>query len=179
MHADPADQHTALAHRIATFKSGKYTVERPMHLGAALAGRYDALRGSLSAIGLPLAGLVYVLPGLALVRREEWTRAEPVELAAVACAGSAAWWAVGFWFLGLLGIPLSDFALGSLDAAALVLVLLRRTAIAAAVAAFAAMRISRRTRSRNCRPTRSPRATTCSGFRATGPGTTRRAIFSG
>ena len=51
-------------------------------------------------IGLPLAGLAYVLPGLALVRREEWTRAEPVELAAVACVGSAAWWAVGLWFLG-------------------------------------------------------------------------------
>lgn len=88
------------------------------------------------AIGLPLAGLAYVLPGLALVRREEWTRAEPVELAAVACVGSTAWWAVGVWCLGFLGIPLSAFALGSLAAAALAL--LRQGALAAAVAAWRA-----------------------------------------
>jgi len=49
-----ASTDSALAHRIATFKSGKYTVERPMHLGAALAGRYDELMTPLSAIGLPL-----------------------------------------------------------------------------------------------------------------------------
>jgi hypothetical protein len=90
------------------------------------------------AIGLPLAILAYVLPGLALVRREEWTRAEPVELAAIACVGSAAWWAVGLWFLGSLGLPLSAFALGSLAAAALALALPRQGAIAAAVAAWRA-----------------------------------------
>ncbi len=49
-----ANTERALAHRIATFKSGKYTVERPLHLGAALAGRRDALAPALSAIGLPL-----------------------------------------------------------------------------------------------------------------------------
>jgi hypothetical protein len=90
------------------------------------------------AIGLPLAGLAYILPGLALVRREEWIRAEPEELAAVACVGSVAWWAVGIWFLGLLGISLSTFALGSLAIAALVLAFLRRAAIAAAVTAWRA-----------------------------------------
>ena len=42
------------ARRIAVFKSGKYTVERPLHLGAALAGRYEELGESLSRIGLPL-----------------------------------------------------------------------------------------------------------------------------
>jgi geranylgeranyl diphosphate synthase type I len=42
------------ARRIATYKSGKYTVERPLHLGAALAGRLDDLAAPLSAIGLPL-----------------------------------------------------------------------------------------------------------------------------
>ena len=42
------------ARRIATFKSGKYTVERPLHLGAALAGRLDELRAPLTAYGLPL-----------------------------------------------------------------------------------------------------------------------------
>ncbi len=42
------------ARRIAAFKSGKYTVERPMHMGAALAGRLDDLADPLSSIGLPL-----------------------------------------------------------------------------------------------------------------------------
>src|SRR5689334_17956237 len=44
----------ATARRIATYKSGKYTVERPLHLGAALAGRHAELAGPLSAIGLPM-----------------------------------------------------------------------------------------------------------------------------
>lgn len=47
-----ADEHQA--RRISLFKSGKYTVERPLHLGAALAGRLDDLAGPLSAFGLPL-----------------------------------------------------------------------------------------------------------------------------
>ncbi|HUF31659.1 MAG TPA: polyprenyl synthetase family protein [Acidimicrobiales bacterium] len=42
------------ARRIATYKSGKYTVERPLHIGAALAGRLDDLEVPLSAYGLPL-----------------------------------------------------------------------------------------------------------------------------
>jgi geranylgeranyl diphosphate synthase type I len=44
----------ATARRIASYKSGKYTVERPLHLGAALAGRLDDLGPALSAYGLPL-----------------------------------------------------------------------------------------------------------------------------
>ena len=44
----------AVARRIAVYKSGKYTVERPLHLGAALAGRLDEMAESLSAVGLPL-----------------------------------------------------------------------------------------------------------------------------
>src|SRR5258705_11906009 len=43
-----------MARRIARYKSGKYTVERPLHLGAALAGRLDDLREPLTAYGLPL-----------------------------------------------------------------------------------------------------------------------------
>ncbi len=43
----------ATARRIEWYKSGKYTVERPLHLGAALAGRPD-LAPALSAFGLPL-----------------------------------------------------------------------------------------------------------------------------
>ena len=42
------------ARRICRFKSGKYTIERPLHLGAALAGRMPELGGALSAYGLPL-----------------------------------------------------------------------------------------------------------------------------
>ncbi len=47
--SDPAQ-----AEKIERYKSGKYTVERPLHLGAALAGRLDALSGALSTFGLPL-----------------------------------------------------------------------------------------------------------------------------
>jgi geranylgeranyl diphosphate synthase type I len=42
------------ARRIARFKSGKYTVERPLHLGVALAGRLDDLAVPFSRFGLPL-----------------------------------------------------------------------------------------------------------------------------
>lgn len=44
----------ATARRIARYKSGKYTIERPLHVGAALAGRLDELAGPLSAYGAPL-----------------------------------------------------------------------------------------------------------------------------
>ncbi|HVW34498.1 MAG TPA: polyprenyl synthetase family protein, partial [Acidimicrobiia bacterium] len=49
-----ARRDKAMARRIACYKSGKYTVERPLHLGAALVGRLDDLAGPLSAYGLPL-----------------------------------------------------------------------------------------------------------------------------
>lgn len=42
------------ARRIARYKSGKYTIERPLHLGAALAGSLDELEAPLSAYGDPL-----------------------------------------------------------------------------------------------------------------------------
>lgn len=42
------------ARRIARYKSGRYTIERPLHVGAALAGRLEDLRTSLSAYGGPL-----------------------------------------------------------------------------------------------------------------------------
>jgi geranylgeranyl diphosphate synthase type I len=42
------------ARQIARYKSGKYTIERPLHMGAALAGHLDPLEGPLSAYGLPL-----------------------------------------------------------------------------------------------------------------------------
>jgi geranylgeranyl diphosphate synthase type I len=43
------------ARRICTYKSAKYTIERPLHLGAALAGVVDdATRAELTGYGLPL-----------------------------------------------------------------------------------------------------------------------------
>ena len=46
----------AQAERICRYKSGKYTIERPLHLGVALAApdRFDELAPGLSAYGLPL-----------------------------------------------------------------------------------------------------------------------------
>ena len=49
-----ADTDHETARRIARYKSGKYTIERPLHVGAALAGRYDELAEVLSAYGDPL-----------------------------------------------------------------------------------------------------------------------------
>lgn len=49
------DSDLETARRISLYKSGKYTVERPLHLGAALAGRLSGPRGlssPLSAYGL-------------------------------------------------------------------------------------------------------------------------------
>jgi geranylgeranyl diphosphate synthase type I len=45
-----------VAERICRYKSGKYTIERPLHLGAALAApeRLDEVLAPLSAYGLPL-----------------------------------------------------------------------------------------------------------------------------
>jgi geranylgeranyl diphosphate synthase type I len=48
------DTDLARARRIARYKSGKYTVERPLHVGAAVAGRYRELGSALSAYGDPL-----------------------------------------------------------------------------------------------------------------------------
>ena len=50
----PAGATRRQARTIEWYKSGKYTVERPLHLGAALAGRLDELQAPLSAFGLPL-----------------------------------------------------------------------------------------------------------------------------
>jgi geranylgeranyl diphosphate synthase type I len=44
----------ARAMRVVRFKSAKYTIERPLHLGAALAGAPDELIVSYSGYGLPL-----------------------------------------------------------------------------------------------------------------------------
>ena len=48
------DTDAESARRIARYKSGKYTIERPLHVGAALAGRLDEVQAVLSAYGDPL-----------------------------------------------------------------------------------------------------------------------------
>jgi geranylgeranyl diphosphate synthase type I len=44
----------ARAMRVVRYKSAKYTIERPLHLGASLAGGSAVLSAGLSAYGLPL-----------------------------------------------------------------------------------------------------------------------------
>jgi geranylgeranyl diphosphate synthase type I len=51
--ADRRDQ-VDRALRVARYKSGKYTIERPLHLGAALAGAGADVTAAYSAYGLPL-----------------------------------------------------------------------------------------------------------------------------
>lgn len=48
------DHNTDRSLNIARYKSGKYTIERPLHFGAALAGESDELKKALSEFGLPL-----------------------------------------------------------------------------------------------------------------------------
>ena len=49
-----ADHSRSTAERIARYKSAKYTVERPLHLGAALAESLGRLQEPLTAFGVPL-----------------------------------------------------------------------------------------------------------------------------
>ncbi len=51
-----AERHRPTTERIARYKSGRYTVERPLHLGALIAApdRAGELLAPLSAYGLPL-----------------------------------------------------------------------------------------------------------------------------
>lgn len=51
--SSPADA-TDRALRVARFKSAKYTIERPLHLGGVLAGASKELLATYSAYGLPL-----------------------------------------------------------------------------------------------------------------------------
>lgn len=48
------DRDPVRARRVARFKSGLYTVERPLQLGAALAGRLPQLASAYSAYGAPV-----------------------------------------------------------------------------------------------------------------------------
>ncbi|WP_169950029.1 polyprenyl synthetase family protein [Microbispora sp. H11081] len=60
---------------ISTYKSGKYTVERPLHLGHAIAGGEPGLRQVLTAYALPLGEAFQLRDEVDLARR--LTQPEP------------------------------------------------------------------------------------------------------
>lgn len=64
--------------RIVLYKSAKYTVERPMHMGAALAGRADQMTEPLSRVGLPLGEAFQLRDDLLGVFGSELTVGKPV-----------------------------------------------------------------------------------------------------
>ena len=72
------DASLELARKICAYKSGKYTVERPLHLGAALAGRLDDLRAPLSAYGEPLGEAFQLRDDLLGVFGDEVVTGKPV-----------------------------------------------------------------------------------------------------
>jgi geranylgeranyl diphosphate synthase, type I len=67
--------------RIARYKSGKYTIERPLHLGAALVASTDKLPGlidSLSGYGLPLGDAFQLRDDVLGAFGDEATTGKPV-----------------------------------------------------------------------------------------------------
>ena len=81
----------------------------------------------IEALGLLATVAVLILPGAALVRKREWERADPIELAGASAALSAASWAVAFWVLKLAPMSFRLFGLGILAASAAALVARRRS----------------------------------------------------
>jgi geranylgeranyl diphosphate synthase type I len=70
----------AQAERICRYKSGKYTIERPLHLGAALADpdRFAQLEAGLSAYGLPLGDAFQMRDDVMGAFGDEDTTGKPV-----------------------------------------------------------------------------------------------------
>jgi geranylgeranyl diphosphate synthase, type I len=66
------------ARRIARYKSGAYTVERPLHLGAAVAGWLPELSGPYSAFGRPLGEAFQFRDDLLGVFGDETATGKPV-----------------------------------------------------------------------------------------------------
>jgi hypothetical protein len=87
-------------------------------------------------VAILVALLLLLLPGLAFVRRAEWERGEPLELAGVAFASSAAWWAVSFWLLEWVPMSWRFFAALSAAGALCLLALRRRASIALLLSAW-------------------------------------------
>jgi geranylgeranyl diphosphate synthase type I len=73
-----ADTDHVSARRIARYKSGKYTIERPLHIGAALAGRLPELQEALSAYGDPLGEAFQLRDDLLGAFGDETSTGKPV-----------------------------------------------------------------------------------------------------
>ena len=71
------DRSPRRARWVAAYKSGRYTVERPLHLGAALAGRPDLL-GPYSRFGRPLGEAFQLLDDLLGVLGDSDCTGKPV-----------------------------------------------------------------------------------------------------
>jgi geranylgeranyl diphosphate synthase type I len=63
---------------VARYKSGAYSVERPLHLGAATAGATAALRDAFTAFGRPLGEAFQLRDDLLGVFGDEMTTGKPV-----------------------------------------------------------------------------------------------------
>ena len=72
------DRDARRATRIECYKSGKYTVERPLHLGATLVRDDPDLRDALSRIGLPLGEAFQLRDDLLGVFGDESVTGKPV-----------------------------------------------------------------------------------------------------
>ncbi len=72
------DTDYAGARRIARYKSGKYTIERPLHVGAALAGRLPELSEPLSRYGDPLGEAFQLRDDVLGAFGDEATTGKPV-----------------------------------------------------------------------------------------------------
>jgi geranylgeranyl diphosphate synthase type I len=66
------------ARRISRYKSGKYTIERPLHVGAALVERLDELEPALASYGVPLGEAFQLRDDLLGVYGEEALTGKPV-----------------------------------------------------------------------------------------------------
>jgi geranylgeranyl diphosphate synthase, type I len=73
-----ADTDHESARRIARYKSGKYTIERPLHVGAALAGRLEELQRALSGYGDPLGEAFQLRDDMLGAFGDEATTGKPV-----------------------------------------------------------------------------------------------------
>ncbi|HEX6312452.1 MAG TPA: polyprenyl synthetase family protein [Acidimicrobiia bacterium] len=112
------------ADRIERYKSGKYTVERPLHLGAALASRLDELAAPLSAVGLPLGEAFQLRDDLLGVFGDTAVTGKPVgddlregKLTPLVAAAAARADGAAAAMLGRLGSPdLTDADIGALQA---------------------------------------------------------------
>jgi len=73
-----ASRDPVQATRIERYKSGKYTVERPLHLGATLAGAGPDTLDALTAVGLPLGEAFQMRDDLLGVFGDESVTGKPV-----------------------------------------------------------------------------------------------------